>query len=52
MPEVELLLTGFTIGTDQGGLGLSTVTLIRGSRNILVDVCHFGRRRGRACEKW
>ena len=44
MPEIDLLLTGFTMTTDQSLISLSTVTLIRGERNILVDVGHFGRR--------
>lgn len=44
MPEVELLLTGFTFNTDQGRLGLSTVVLIRGQRTILVDTGPMGRR--------
>ena len=44
MPDIDLLLTGFTMGTNQGSISLSTVTLIRGKKNILVDVGHFGRR--------
>ncbi|MFH1141955.1 MAG: MBL fold metallo-hydrolase [Chloroflexota bacterium] len=44
MPEVEMLLCGFNANTDQARLGLSMVTLVRGSRNTLVDVGHFGRR--------
>lgn len=44
MPKVETVLQGFAVGTDQGVLGFCTVTLIRGSRNILVDAAHIGRR--------
>ena len=44
MPEVELLLTGYSLNTDQGALGFSTVVLIRGKQNILVDTGHQGRR--------
>ena len=45
MPEIELLLPGYSIGTDQGSLGLCTVTLVRGEKLTVVDVGHFGRRR-------
>jgi glyoxylase-like metal-dependent hydrolase (beta-lactamase superfamily II) len=45
MPEIELLLRGMNVNTDECSLGLSTVALIRGRRNILVDIAHFGRRR-------
>jgi len=44
MPKIETVLQGFTVGTDQGLLGFCTVTLIRGSRNILVDAAQIGRR--------
>ncbi|MDE2802702.1 MAG: MBL fold metallo-hydrolase, partial [Chloroflexota bacterium] len=44
MPEVELILTGFTSHTDQGRLGFCTVGLIRGDKTILVDTAHHGRR--------
>jgi N-acyl homoserine lactone hydrolase len=44
MPEIEILLPGFSINTDQGTLGLCTVTLIHGDKLTLVDVGHFGRR--------
>ena len=44
MPEIEVLLPGFSINTDQGSLGLCTVTLIRGESLTVVDVGHFGRR--------
>ena len=43
MPEIEHLLTGFHVNTDQGGIALCTVALIRGQSNILVDVGHKGR---------
>ena len=44
MPEIEILLPGFSINTDQGTLGLCTVTLVRGEKLTVVDVGHFGRR--------
>ena len=44
MPEVEILLSGYTFNSDQTRLGLSTVALIRGERLTVVDVSHFGRR--------
>lgn len=44
MPQLDLLLQGFTLGLDQGRAAFCGVTLIRGSRNILVDVAHTGRR--------
>lgn len=44
MPSLEVILQGFGLGTDQGRLGFCTVTLIRGTRNILVDAAHVGRR--------
>ena len=45
MPEIEVLLRGMNINTDQSSLGLCTVALVKGSKNILVDTAHFGRRR-------
>jgi N-acyl homoserine lactone hydrolase len=44
MATVELLLQGFTLGTDQGSPAFCGVTLIEGPRRILVDVAHTGRR--------
>ncbi|PKB73462.1 MAG: hypothetical protein BZY75_01740 [SAR202 cluster bacterium Io17-Chloro-G7] len=44
MPEIQILLPGFSINTDQGTLGLCTVTLVHGDKLTLVDVGHFGRR--------
>lgn len=44
MPEVELILQGFSLGTDQGSAAFCGVTLIQGSKRILVDVAHTGRR--------
>ena len=44
MPEIDLLLQGFSVNSDQGRLGFCGVSLIRGSRNILVDVSQNGRR--------
>ena len=44
MAEIDLLLQGFTLGTDQGSPAFCGVTLVRGTKNILVDVAHTGRR--------
>jgi N-acyl homoserine lactone hydrolase len=44
MPTVETVLQGFGVRTDQGSLGFCAVTLVRGSRNILVDAAQVGRR--------
>lgn len=44
MPDIEVLLPGFSVNTDQSTLGLCTVTLIRGEKLTVVDVGHFGRR--------
>jgi N-acyl homoserine lactone hydrolase len=45
MTTVETVLQGFAVRTDQGGLGFCGVYLLRaGSRRILVDVGHVGRR--------
>ena len=44
MPELEILMGGYSINTDQTRLGLCTVTLIRGEMLSIVDVAHFGRR--------
>jgi len=44
MPEIRIVLSGYTFNSDQTGLGLSTVALIQGDVLTLVDVAHFGRR--------
>jgi glyoxylase-like metal-dependent hydrolase (beta-lactamase superfamily II) len=44
MAEVDLLLQGFTLGSDQGSAAFCGVTLVRGTKTILVDVAHTGRR--------
>ena len=44
MPKVEIILYGFSGFCDQTALGLATCSLIRGEKNILVDVGHMGRR--------
>ena len=43
MPEIRHILTGFHFSTDQGWLGVSTTTLIRGVNNIIVDPGPKGR---------
>ncbi len=37
MPQVDLVVQGFTIRSDQTRLGLSTVSLVRGQRTTVVD---------------
>ena len=43
-PKIDLILPGFSMGTDQGNLAFCGVTLIEGTKRILVDVSHYGRR--------
>ena len=38
MPELEIIMGGYSINTDQTRLGLCTVTLIRGEVLSIVDV--------------
>jgi glyoxylase-like metal-dependent hydrolase (beta-lactamase superfamily II) len=44
MPKLDLILQGYTLATDQGSVAFCGVTLIEGSRRILVDAAHTGRR--------
>jgi N-acyl homoserine lactone hydrolase len=44
MPQLDLVLEGWSVNLDQGRAAFCGVTLIRGSKNILVDVAHVGRR--------
>jgi glyoxylase-like metal-dependent hydrolase (beta-lactamase superfamily II) len=44
MPTVETIIQGFGVRTDQGSLGFCSVTLVRASRNILVDAAQVGHR--------
>jgi len=45
MPDIDLILEGWSVGMDQGNAAFCGVTLIRGAtKNILVDVAHVGRR--------
>ena len=44
MPELEIIMGGYSINTDQTRLGLCAVTLIHGEELSIVDVAHFGRR--------
>ncbi len=44
MPRIDLILEGWSVNMDQGRAAFCGVTLIRGSKNILVDVAHVGRR--------
>lgn len=43
IPEIHHLLTGFHFGTDQGIFALSTIVLLKGHHNILVDTGSKGR---------
>jgi glyoxylase-like metal-dependent hydrolase (beta-lactamase superfamily II) len=42
--KLDLILPGFSLGTDQGSPAFCGVTLIEGTKRILVDVAHYGRR--------
>jgi glyoxylase-like metal-dependent hydrolase (beta-lactamase superfamily II) len=44
MPQIDLVLEGWSVNLDQGRAAFCGVTLIRGTKNILVDVAHVGRR--------
>ncbi|HEX2173834.1 MAG TPA: MBL fold metallo-hydrolase, partial [Dehalococcoidia bacterium] len=44
MPELDLIIQGLSVNSDQGSLGFCGITLIQGSRNILVDVAQPARR--------
>ena len=45
MPDIDLILEGWSVGMDQGNAAFCGVTFIRGAtKNILVDVAHVGRR--------
>lgn len=44
MATIDMLLHGFTLGTDQGTIAFCGVTLVRGTTTILVDAAHVGRR--------
>jgi N-acyl homoserine lactone hydrolase len=44
MATVSTVLQGYSISTDQGIIGFCGVTLVQGSKRILVDTAHVGRR--------
>jgi len=44
MATVTTVLQGFGVSTDQGTMGFCGVTLVQGSKRILVDTAHVGRR--------
>jgi len=44
MATIETVLQGFSLASNQGSFAFCGVTLIRGTKNILVDVAHVGRR--------
>lgn len=41
---IDMVLHGFGMATSQGRIGYCGVTLLKGSKNILVDVAQVGRR--------
>src|SRR6266508_1601773 len=43
MVQVDTLLQGFTVATNEGSLSYCTVTLMRGAHTTLVDVGYFAR---------
>ena len=42
--KIDLILPGFSLASDQGSFAFCGVTLIEGTKRILVDVSHYGRR--------
>jgi N-acyl homoserine lactone hydrolase len=44
-PTVEMLLGGYSVGCDLGSVGFCSVYLVHGTRRILYDCGHAGRRR-------
>jgi N-acyl homoserine lactone hydrolase len=42
--KIDLILPGFSLSSDQGSMAFCGVTLIEGTKRILVDVAHHGRR--------
>lgn len=45
MAKLEAVLQGFSLASNQGSISFCGVTLVQGTKNILVDVAHNGRRR-------
>lgn len=44
MATIDMLLHGFTVASDQGSFAFCGISLIRGTKNIVVDAAHVGRR--------
>jgi glyoxylase-like metal-dependent hydrolase (beta-lactamase superfamily II) len=44
MPKIDILMEGYSIGTDVGIIGFCSVLLIEGERRVLFDSAHVGRR--------
>jgi N-acyl homoserine lactone hydrolase len=44
MPKIDILMEGYSIGTDVGIIGFCSVLLIEGERRVIFDSAHVGRR--------
>ncbi len=45
MVKLDILIQGSTLRTNFGSLGLCTIALVRGEKNVLLDTGHYGNRR-------
>jgi glyoxylase-like metal-dependent hydrolase (beta-lactamase superfamily II) len=44
MPRIDILMEGYSIGTDVGIIGFCSVLLVEGEKRVLFDSAHVGRR--------
>ena len=44
MPRIDVLMEGYSVGTDVGIIGFCSVLLIEGEKRVLFDSAHVGRR--------
>ena len=44
MPRIDILMEGYSVGTDVGIVGFCSVLLVEGERRVLFDSAHVGRR--------
>jgi N-acyl homoserine lactone hydrolase len=44
MPRIDVLMEGYSFGTDVGIVGFCSVILIEGEKRVLFDSAHVGRR--------